>query len=226
MKYPKLLLILVVLLSAIQTFAQVDGNPTNWCRNGLFPQDSDDFKIARIKGAKNEKAYFYKDEDDCPDGKKCRAKSYLISGDEVIVSRNFGKYACSWYQPKMGAETVGWILSEKLELVEQNKNPELNAWIGEWKYYDNSIEIIISNERGSVNIAGNALWKGLGDNVHIGELDSVSKPDGSILKIGEAETDEYACKVTMRLVGKFLIASDNLNCGGANVTFTGVYRRK
>lgn len=215
--------IFCVLFFAANAFAQIDGNPANWCRNGLFPQEND-FKIAKIKGAKNEKAYFYKDLENCPDGKNCLEKSYVIAGDEVITSRNFGKYTCSWFQPNKGPETVGWILSEKLEFVEANSNPKLNDWLGTWKFYDNTIDIVISKERGNVSIAGDATWKGLGDNVHIGELDSISEPVGNVLKIGEKETDEFACKVMMRLVGKFLIASDNLNCGGANVTFSGVYQ--
>jgi hypothetical protein len=30
----------------------------------------------------------------------------------------------------------------------------------------------------------------------------------------------------MQLVGKHLVVGDNLHCGGANVSFSGVYRRK
>jgi hypothetical protein len=50
-------------------------------------------------------------------------------------------------------------------------------------------------------------------------------PDGNVLKIGENDTDEFACKVTMRLIDEFLVVIDNLKCGGANVSFSGVYRR-
>jgi hypothetical protein len=97
-------------------------------------------------------------------------------------------------------------------------------WLGKWRYYDNSIEISKSGA-GELAVKGNAFWQGLGDNIHIGELDHKAKPTGNILKLGENETSEYDCKVTMRLLGKYLIASDNNNCGGANVTFSGVYRK-
>jgi hypothetical protein len=30
----------------------------------------------------------------------------------------------------------------------------------------------------------------------------------------------------MQLVGKFLVVGDNLHCGGANLTFSGVYQSK
>ena len=33
------------------------------------------------------------------------------------------------------------------------------------------------------------------------------------------------CVVDLWLTGPFLVARDNMRCGGMNVTFTGVYRR-
>ena len=119
---------LIIIFSAIfltaQVFAQLDGNPENLCRNGFFPRESNDYKIARINGKKSDKIYFYGDErDDCPGGKNCRLKSYVIPGDEIIVSRTFGDYACSWFQPRKGSETVGWIRLENLEWIETNQNP-------------------------------------------------------------------------------------------------------
>jgi hypothetical protein len=30
----------------------------------------------------------------------------------------------------------------------------------------------------------------------------------------------------MQLVGKLLVVGDNLHCGGANVSFSGIYQRK
>ncbi len=219
-------IVALALLLAIQTFAQLEGNPENWCRNGFFPRESDNYRLAKVQGKKGEKVYFYSDENDCPNGKNCRRKSYLISSDEVIVSRTFGNWACGWFQPKKGSETVGWIDAGKLEFIDSNKNPETGNWIGEWNYYDNSIKIKPSKNAGFFDIKGNAFWKGLGDNIHIGEIDDRAKPQENLLKIGDGGDDEFECKVTMRLVGKYLIVSDNLQCGGANVTFSGVYLKK
>ncbi|HEX8251389.1 MAG TPA: hypothetical protein VF599_24665 [Pyrinomonadaceae bacterium] len=216
----------VLLLFTIQIFAQLEGNPENLCRNGFFPRESKEYKLAIVKGAKNEKVYFYDDNRACPNDENCRTKSYVIPNDEVIVSRNFGKWSCVWYQPKKGSETVGWIALDKLEFKETNLNPAPNDWLGNWNYAGNSIEIGKSKSAGLLTITGNAFWKGLGDNVHVGELDDESKPAGNEMKTGENETGEYECKVTMRLLGKYLIASDNLQCGGVNVTFSGVYQKK
>ena len=217
--------IFTAFIFTIQASAQLDGNPENFCRNGAFPRESREYRLARITGKKGERVYFYGDErEDCPAGRDCRLKSYVIPGDEVIVSRTFGAYACGWFQPAKGSETVGWIKSESLEMLEPKPDPAENEWLGEWRFYDNSIVIAKSRAAGLLEVTGEAFWKGLGDNVHVGELDHRAKPSGGILKLGEGD-DEADCKVTMQLVGSFLLVSDNLNCGGANVTFSGVYRK-
>ncbi len=215
-----------ILFFAVNAFGQLEGNPENWCRNGVFPRENVEFKLAKIIGKKNEKVYFYGDDADCPKNGDCRLKSYVVPKDEMIVSRTFGSFACSWFQPKKGAETVGWIEVNKLEEIATNSAPELDDWFGEWSYYENSITIGKGEKSGELAIKGDAFWKGLGDNVHIGELDHSAKPLRNVLKLGETEEGEFACKVTMRLVGKFLIVSDNLNCGGVNVSFSGVYLKK
>src|SRR4051812_5697651 len=93
-----ILLIVFGFIFANQIFAQLDGNPPNTCRNGYFPRESKDYQLARIMGKSGEKVYFYGDErEDCPQGKNCRLKSYLIPADEIIVSRTLGGYACSWF---------------------------------------------------------------------------------------------------------------------------------
>ena len=211
--------------TAAESKNDLDGNPENWCRGGMFPRESDDYKIAKIKAAKNERVYFYGDDGDCPNGKNCRLKSYLIPNDEIIISRTYGNFACGWFVPKKGSPTVGWIPADHLEFVNES-NSDQTGWLGEWNFYDNSITISRRGNGDSFDIKGSAFWKGLGDNIHIGELDSSAAVKNGILKIGENETDEYACKVTMRMVGRFLVVADNLNCGGANVTFSGVYQKK
>lgn len=216
------------LIFTAEIAAQLEGNPENFCRNGFFPRDSKTYQIAKIKGKPKEKVYFYGDErEDCPQNKNCRLKSYVVPNDEVIVSRTFGDFACVWFQPEKGSETVGWIYSKNLSYLPKAGNLKVNDWIGHWYFYDNTIEISVSKKRGFLGISGNAVWKGSGDNVHIGEIDEdEAAPNGNILEIGKNETDEFACKVSMQLLGKYLLVSDNLNCGGVNVTFSGIYRNK
>jgi hypothetical protein len=219
-------LLIITFLLPVQIFAQLEGNPENWCRNGAFLRENSEYQLAKITGQKGKRVYFYKDDDDCPNGKNCRMKSYLIPNNEIIVSRKFGNWACSWFQPIKGSETVGWISLDNISFQPSNNKPLLTKWIGKWEFYENTINLKKSKKTGFLTIKGSAFWKGLGDNIHIGELDDESKPEGNNLKIGENSTGQYDCKVNMFLLGKYLIVSDNLNCGGANVSFSGVYRKK
>jgi hypothetical protein len=45
------------------------------------------------------------------------------------------------------------------------------------------------------------------------------------MKFGDG-SDENDCQVTLQLVGKRLVVGDNLHCGGANVSFSGVYQKR
>lgn len=228
MKDRILMICIFVLVSVSPASAQLEGNPENWCRNGAFPADSEEYRIGTIKGTKGQRAYFYNDfDEDCPNNEKCKEKSYVVPGDKVIVSRNYGKFACSWFSPAKGQPTVGWIRSESVTIGPAERTANMSAWLGIWRYFDNTISITRTKRpAGKLKVAGTAFWKGYGDNIHIGELGERVAPVGRVLRIGAADMDKYACKATMRLVGAFLIVADNLNCGGANVSFTGVYKRK
>lgn len=203
--------------------ADLSGNPANWCRGGLYTHQNTEFKIARIKGDNNFRSYFYKDSDDCPNGKNCRLNSYLIPGDEVVTSINFGKFTCVWYPPKKGFSTVGWIKTEDL-LMRANKNESLN-WVGEWRHAGNEISIKPQKQKGTFKIYGTAIWKGLGDNIHTGEIDFTAVPSNKEMSMGYQDS-EFDCRVQMQLLGRFLLVADNKNCGGVNVSFDGIYQRK
>lgn len=219
----KLTVILLLAFAALPVFAQMDGNPANWCRQGFFPRESEDYQVARINGDAKERAYFYDDtRDDCPAGKGCVSKSYLVPEDTVLISRIYNSdWGCAWYVPKKGSPTVGWIRFNRLDFLPSTLNAAAQDFAGKWKYFDNSIEI--ARAGGALTVKGNAVWKGLGDNVHIGELDYKGNPVGNVLKVGD--DGEYECRATIRLVAQYLVVSDNMNCGGANVSFSGVYKK-
>lgn len=220
----KLIILMLLLAMPILTFAQLEGNPENWCRNGFFPRESQEYSLGKIKAKKGERIYFYGDDENCPNGKNCRQKSYLIAGNEVIVSRKFGNWACGWYQPKKGSETVGWISLKNLEFTPMVQGVE--SYAGKWTFYDNDIEIKKTKDPKVFDITGMAFWKGMGDNINTGELDGKAVWNQQNLVYGAEDKSEYACKVRIDLVWKYLIVSDNFNCGGLNVTFSGVYLKK
>ncbi|MBR0757598.1 hypothetical protein JQ604_35920 [Bradyrhizobium jicamae] len=212
------------LLQTSPASAQLKGNAEYICRNGYFPRESTDYRLAKIKGAAGDRIYFHGDTNErCPDDQACRLKTYVIPNDDVIVSRTFGKFACSWFQPRKGSETVGWIETDRLAWQGDKRPPEMRDWLGEWRADGNVIRIATSKEAGQLAIKGEAIW-GSGSRTHVGELDYDAKPSGDKMKFGDG-TDELDCQVTMQLLGKLLVVGDNLHCGGVNVSFSGVYQR-
>jgi len=199
----------------------VNDNPANWCRNGLFPSDEAEFKLATVSGTKGAQIHFFNDDDGCPSADaKCRMRSYLITGNQVLVSRRYGSWICGWYRPLKGSETVGWLPVDSLVISDQLASPALEKWIGRWKYGDQSLNIRRDRKTEFLTVKGDAIWRGLGDNVHVGSVAARSLPQGNELILIEEE-----CRVTLKLVGAYLVASDNSECGGMNVRFNGVYRK-
>lgn len=130
MKFPvwskrTLAAVLLLLCAASAVTPQQAGEyPANWCRNGLFASDAAEFGLAKIGGNWTARIHFYKDDDDCPNNTvKCETKKYLITGDQVVVSRKYGKWVCAWYQPQKGSETVGWLPADKLLVSEPGAPP-------------------------------------------------------------------------------------------------------
>ncbi|HZI19135.1 MAG TPA: hypothetical protein VEY09_11115 [Pyrinomonadaceae bacterium] len=216
------LLFLLAACSA-EARAQSDANPDNWCRNGLFTREEGELRLARVSTEPAGRVHFWGDDDDCPDGPaaRCRLKSYLVAGDEMIVSRRRGGFVCAWFQPRRGGETVGWLPADRLLIGENAPEPPPAAWAGHWKFYDSFIEIKRGRRAGELVVEGQAYWKGLGDNVHVGEINSALTPRG-----GRAIVEDDTCRVSLRLVGPYLVVNDNKQCGGVNVTFDGVYRKQ
>ena len=202
------------------------GNPANWCRNGAFTRDAKEFGLARVKGEKGARVYFYGEEEGCPGpAARCRRKAYLVPGDEVITSRTFADWVCAWFQPARGSETVGWLAADGLAPVEAPA-ASLASWLGAWSFYKNEVRLSRGRAAGALSVAGEATWVGVNPgNVHVGELSGESAPAGGVLTLSGGE-DEYDCRATLRLVGPYLLVSDNKRCGGVNVTFDGVYRKK
>lgn len=201
--------------------AQDEGNPPNWCRNGHFPRYGN-FGIGYVKGKKNQKTYFYNDENKCPTAKGCRRWArYVVPGDQVITSKSYKGFTCVWYQTANRPEMVGWVPTRNLEFPLYV--PSLyGPWPGDWKYERNVLSISKTNEEDTFEVKGMAFWFGMGDNIHTGEIDT----KGVVTKEGTMTLKDDLCEIKLdTILDDYLIVSDNLKCGGANVTFTGVYRK-
>ena len=115
---------------------------------------------------------------------------------------------------------MGWIPADKLVLSAPPAAPALKDWLGLWKYAGNPLDIRRSGRPGSLKVKGYAISQGVGANVHVGGVEAVAQPHGNGLVLIEEE-----CLVTLKLVGDYLVASDNSECGGVNVRFNAVYRK-
>lgn len=193
------------------------------CRNGAFPSYQEDFYLGRVNIPKKARSYFHDDVKNCPYRSSCKQKAYLISGNEVLVAKTQDGWSCVWYQGKK-KEYVGWMQSKNIKNNHQ-KQPSLSEWVGDWKYYDSPTTLSISKDekkQGSLVVSGMAYWHGSNNVVHTGGVEGVSQPLNNILNIMDGN-DDFACKVSLVLLNKYLVVSDNRQCGGMNVNFDAVY---
>jgi hypothetical protein len=151
----------------------------------------------------------------------------VLPGDELIVNKVSGEWACAWFEGKK-RETVGWISVARLNFLPNEEVQDLNRWVGKWTFYENVIDI--SKNTDGLNVKGAALWFGGKSSsgfpiVHTGELEGEMTPQGnkSLLMMGE---EPYRCQANFVLLGSSLLVTDNSNCGGMNVRFNGVYTQK
>lgn len=186
------------------------------CRNGLFPDDQENLRPGRITG--DGAVQLYQDSSPgCPEkGAACKSQSFVREGGDVLVSKTRGGFACVW----QSHDAVGWVPAARVEVSQTfDRNPALAAWAGDWKFFDNHIQIALTPDGRRLHVNGHAFWHGLNENVHEGSMEGDAMPSANHLAI-QAQT---GCKLQLTLVNRRLAASDTRNCGGANVTFAGIY---
>ena len=82
---------------------------------------------------------------------------------------------------------------------------------------------------GAIKVAGRAWWpsrkppKGAGG-PNEGRVNGEAKPEARRLVV--TDTDDDDCVLTLTLVGSYMMASDTGYCGGNNVRFNGVFRKR
>ena len=164
----------------------------------------------------------------------CRKKAYLVTGDLVLTGRTRGDFTCVSYQSPTAKKpdwAVGWLPNSALTPVLPTASPKMEDWIGSWEHPGGGIEIKRGGLGGRLKIEGIMVVPTAHD-FHNGAFTAEAKPDKDTLAFlndgtlpFESKCDD-ACRVRMRRVGPWLMVEDNDGCGGAGVSFTGLYRRK
>ena len=170
------------------------------------------------------RAHFVAGTDDCPPtADRCREKAYLIPGDQVLAGAERGDYACVMFPDNQDGH-AGWLPRDRLRPVQAQPSP--SAWEGDWVQGDN--RITIRHHNGILHADGKAYYP-MADpppdqfpgGPNLGAMGGEARPSGH-----HATFVDDACEVSAFLVGKFLVVSDNHQCGGLNVRFDGTYRRR
>jgi hypothetical protein len=165
----------------------------------------------------------------------CRKKSYLVTGDLVLTGKTRGEFTCVSYQApteKRPAWTTGWLPTAALTPVAPAATQEEKDWIGNWDHPYGSIEIKRGGLGGRLKIEGIMVVPTARD-FHNGAISAEAKPhNGTIAFLDdgtlpfETKCEDMSCRVRMRRIGPWLMVEDNGGCGGAGVSFTGLYHRK
>lgn len=166
----------------------------------------------------------------------CGGKAYVVPGNEVLVVGDaVSGYVCTTFSSQRGDVTSGWLPEAALAPIAANPDD----WIGKWHRTEADLDINPAAGR-VLHVLGEATWGAFDParvqrgGVHVGELDGTAAPhDGTLaFTVGTDRTLPYEeggetdCRITLTRRGPYLVAKDNMNCGGANVTFTGLYRRR
>lgn len=202
---------------------------------GTVP-DKDAFSAFSLKVVSASKANFVSDRSDkagCPSpSPSCTRKAYLLQGNVVLSQGRDNEpkgFTCVSFLDKRGNETDGWLPVSSLKPYTAPAD-----WIGHWKVGGGYAQIDIKRKSPiKGDLSGSATY-GQGDAMNTGDLGAdidtrkdtqafAQDADGDV-PFSKATGDD--CAVVMRQLGSFLLVVDDVLCGGANVTFAGIYTRR
>lgn len=183
----------------------------------------------------------------CPsENTACLRKGFVVPGDEVLAGWSNGAYRCVAYLSPNAKrvkgqfpETNGYVPVTNLQPVPV-PTAKPGDWVGKWSRSAEADIEITALPDGALKVAGQASYGSADPGrvargaINVGEMEGERKPQGNLLAIGEDytdptkpwdETDRSECRARLQLIGRYLVVEDNVGCGGANVSFTGIYIR-
>jgi len=171
----------------------------------------------------------------CPaDTAACRKKSYLVTGDLVLTGSTRGAFTCVSYQSPLARKqiwTTSWVPGSLLTPVAPMPSPKVQDWTGTWSHPGGDITISPGGDGGKLSIEGEMVVPTAQD-FHNGQLQAKASPEKDTIAFNDdgsipfENTEGVGCRVRMQRIEQWLMVEDNEGCGGAAVTFTGLYRRK
>lgn len=237
----------LLLLAALPATAQEACDPVQRLfLSGTEPQ-------LKVVAPGKDRVHFIKDatqQASCPnDSNACAMKGYVVPGDSVVMMGQDAGYACAAYtgkSPKFAASS-GFLPADTLV----NGPAAADAdWLGAWRSGDEQEIDIKTGKGGALTVEGNATWGGhdparvANGGINAGQFRVILTPQGTKAAFslgdsassldddyGQAEPydkdkdDDTICRIRLWRLGPYLVAADNMDCGGQNVTFTGVYAR-
>ena len=209
-------LVSAVAFASDQGICQV-GDPTN-AGLGLA-------RIVSSHGADLRKA-----EAPCPDDSdRCKSKIHLKKNGLVLTGRVNGPYVCV-YAAGSYPHDGGYV--KQTDIVSDPPLP-LRAWKGKWRNGDDWIKLRVDGS--ALSAEGEAYWP----SAHPSSQDAPGGPHTGDMAPGPAtphdnvavfafpdDASPDGCRVIAALRRSQLIVSDNGNCGGMNVNFSGLYARR
>ena len=139
----------------------------------------------------------------------------------VQIYRQQGEWTCGYVSGRDGAGPA-WIRTENLRVVSYDEHPPLAAWVGAWSGGEVHVRLRAGSAPGTLQLVGSAVWHGKFTS-NFGDTRGSGSPVGNHLHFVEEGPD--SCTIDMTLLGRYILAEDNMQCGGMNVRFQGIWRR-
>jgi hypothetical protein len=157
----------------------------------------------------------------------CRKKSFLMPGNLVLIGETRGDFICVDHVVPLDNKrswTTGWLPSSALSPVAPMPAPQATDWLGTW-VPGASIEITDGGE-GKLRVEAVRVIESANGNTQNGTFRASVMPGTDTLAFGDEGANGGECRLRMQRIGPWLLVEDNGNCGGAGVSFLGLYRRK
>jgi hypothetical protein len=201
------------------------------CNSISSDKDLSDISLGVVSGRKvNFLANGY-EKAGCPSvDPSCKKPAFVRARDKVVFDTDIaaGGYVCAVFVDRRGNETDGWLPAADVKPVTVKPR-----WIGHWKWYSAS-EIDIRRKTGDTAAVSGSAVHGEGGAETSGGIEAIidlrQAVQGFALQgdkqVAYEQAGKYDCAVIMKQLGRYLFVSDNKNCGGANVSFSGVYVKR